>query len=82
MPDRFQAGHPLFGLVWINPERMSGEPCFYGTRVPVQNLFDYVDAGHTIDQFLDDFDGVSPEQAHKIVQLARRHVLDELRKAW
>src|SRR4051794_27893870 len=30
--DKIQPGHPLFGLVWINPKRVSGAPCFYGTR--------------------------------------------------
>ncbi len=32
-------------LVWVDPERMSGAPCFYGTRVPVKNLFDYLEGG-------------------------------------
>ena len=38
--DKVQPGHPLFGIVWINPRRVSGAPCFYGTRVPVKNLID------------------------------------------
>ncbi|MEK6703399.1 MAG: DUF433 domain-containing protein [Planctomycetota bacterium] len=46
----------------MNPDRMSGTPCFYGTRVPVQHLFDYLKAGHTLDAFLDDFPGVTREQ--------------------
>ena len=45
--DKIQPGHPLFGVVWINPNRVSGTPCFYRTRVPVQNLFDSL-AGHDI----------------------------------
>lgn len=57
--DAIQAGNPLFGIVWINPSRMSGTPCFYGTRVPVKHLFDYLKAGHTLDAFLDDFQGVT-----------------------
>jgi uncharacterized protein (DUF433 family) len=43
--DLIQSGHDLFGLIWINPERMRGAPCFYATRVPIQNLFDYVEGG-------------------------------------
>jgi hypothetical protein len=34
--DKIQPGHPLFGLIWINRNRVSGAPCFYGTRVPAR----------------------------------------------
>jgi hypothetical protein len=44
--DLIQQGHPLFGLVWINPDRVSGAPCFYGTRVPIKALFDCLGAGN------------------------------------
>lgn len=64
--DAIQPGAPLFGVVWINPERMSGAPCFYGTRVPVQNLFDYLRAGRTIDFFLEDFPGVTRQQVERL----------------
>jgi len=47
--DRIQPGHPLFGLIWINPLRVSGTPCFYGTRVPIKSLFDSIAAGETLD---------------------------------
>jgi hypothetical protein len=46
--DRIQPGHPLFGIIWINPKRVSGAPCFYGTRVPVKTLFDCLAAGGDI----------------------------------
>jgi uncharacterized protein (DUF433 family) len=49
-------------LVWTDPERMSGVPCFYGTRVPVKNLFDYLEGGQSLETFLNDFEGVSHEQ--------------------
>jgi uncharacterized protein (DUF433 family) len=42
---------------------MSGAPCFYGTRVPVKTLFDYLEGGQTLDDFLDGFPGGSREQA-------------------
>jgi uncharacterized protein (DUF433 family) len=54
-------GHPLFGVVWINPARMSGAPCFYGTRVPIKNLFDYLKGGDSLETFLEDFEGVKRE---------------------
>jgi len=79
--DLIQPGHPLFGLVWINRERLSGSPCFYGSRVPLQNLFDYVESGHTLDEFLDDFEGVTREQAAGVLALARQGLLAELPKA-
>jgi uncharacterized protein (DUF433 family) len=76
--DKIQPGHPLFGLIWINPARVSGTPCFYGTRVPVRNLFDALEAGETLEEFLDGFEGVTAEQATAVVSLAGDDLLDEL----
>ncbi|MGA2230320.1 MAG: DUF433 domain-containing protein [Tepidisphaeraceae bacterium] len=73
--DKIQPGHPLFGLIWINPNRVSGTPCFYGTRVPVKNLFDSLAAGESLDDFLDGFEGVSREQALAVLELAAQHLL-------
>ena len=42
-------------VVKIDPEIMSGTPCFNGTRVPIQNLMDYLEGGDSIDEFLEDF---------------------------
>ncbi len=76
--DLIQPGHPLFGVVWINRERVSGAPCFYATRVPVSTLFDCLAAGETLDEFLDDFEGVAREQAIAVLSLARSQLLNEL----
>jgi len=78
--DLIQPGHPLFGLVWINRDRVSGTPCFYATRVPIKTLFDSLAAGQTLEEFLDDFDGVSREQAEAMLELAGSHLLDDLPK--
>jgi uncharacterized protein (DUF433 family) len=78
--DLIQPGHRLFGIVWINRERLGGTPCFYGTRVPLKNLFDYVESGHTIGQFLQDFDGVTQEQATAVLESARTGLLADLPK--
>jgi len=78
--DKVQPGNPLFGIVWINPNRVSGTPCFYRTRVPVQNLFDSLAAGETLDDFLDGFEGVTREQATAVLTLAVRALLDQLPK--
>ena len=49
-------------IVVKDPEILGGIPVFRGTRVPVQNLIDYLTTGETIDAFLDDFPSVSREQ--------------------
>lgn len=76
--DLIQPGHPLFGLIWINRRRVSGEPCFYATRVPISTLFHCLGAGQTMEDFLDDFEGVTREQAEAILALAGTHLLSDL----
>ncbi|HEV8605152.1 MAG TPA: DUF433 domain-containing protein [Tepidisphaeraceae bacterium] len=76
--DLVPPGSELFGIIWINPQRLSGEPCFYGTRVPIKNLFDSLAAGESLEQFLDDFEGVGREQAEAVLDLAGTHLLAEL----
>jgi uncharacterized protein (DUF433 family) len=73
------ATDPLYGVVWVNPARMSGEPCFYGTRVPVKNLFDYLAGGDSLEVFLDAFEGVQREQATAVLNLAGEEFLERLR---
>ena len=41
--------------VWVDPDRMSGAPCFRGSRLPVQQLFDWLADGASLDEFIDDF---------------------------
>jgi uncharacterized protein (DUF433 family) len=50
-------------VVKIDPEIMSGTPCFAGTRVPVRALLDYLEGGETLDEFLDQYPTVSRKQA-------------------
>jgi uncharacterized protein (DUF433 family) len=76
--DKIQPGHPLFGIVWINRQRVSGTPCFFGTRVPIKTLFDCLAHGDTLDDFLDGFEGVDREQAEAAIELAASGLLDEL----
>ena len=59
-------------LIRIDLEIMHGTPCFAGTRVPVKNLFDYINAGSSLDEFLEDFPSVNREQAVAVLQLACR----------
>jgi uncharacterized protein (DUF433 family) len=61
----------LDSVVQIDPDILGGTPVFRGTRVPVKNLLDYLAAGDTLDQFLDDFPTVEREQAVAALELAR-----------
>lgn len=61
-------------LIWINPERLSGAPCFYKTRVPVDALFGNLEDGLTLDEFLDCFEGVTREQAVGVLELAHHSI--------
>jgi len=62
-----------------NPEIMSGEPVFRGTRVPFQALFDYLGHGNTLDDFLDDFLGVTREVAIAALEEARSALVATLK---
>lgn len=57
-------------VVHSDPEILGGIPVFVGTRVPVRNLIDYLEAGDSLDAFLDDFPAVSREQAIAALELA------------
>jgi uncharacterized protein (DUF433 family) len=59
------------GIVHSDPEIMSGTPVFVGTRVPLYNLFDYLEAGDSLDKFLASFPSVSREQAVAALELAK-----------
>jgi len=58
-------------IVHTDPEILAGEPVFVGTRVPLRNLFDYLEAGDSLDVFLDSFPDVSREQAVAALELAK-----------
>ena len=67
----------LYGQVSIDPEVMSGTPVFAGTRVPVQNLFDYLAGGDDLEEFLDDFPSVSKEAALAVLEMAKKSLTTE-----
>jgi uncharacterized protein (DUF433 family) len=64
-----------------DPEILSGTPVFVGTRVPVQSLFDYLEGGETLDDFIRQFPSVRREQAVAAIELARESVLARARPA-
>ena len=63
-------------VMWVDPDRVSGAACFNGTRVPVQNLLDYVEGGSTIEDFLHDFPSVSRLQVIRFLELAKEHLIE------
>jgi uncharacterized protein (DUF433 family) len=64
-------------LITSSPERMGGTPVFAGTRVPVQTLIDYLEAGDTLDAFLRDFPSVSREHCIAVLELAKAALLSK-----
>ena len=64
-------------LISSHPDRLGGEPCFAGTRVPVRALIDYVEGGHPLAEFLADFPAVSREHAIAVLELARQALLSQ-----
>ena len=63
-------------LVERNPKKMSGTPVFHGTRVPIKNLFDCIEDGETIDQFLEQYPTVTREQVNGVLELSKERLLD------
>ena len=62
-------------IVTVSPDVMSGTPVFCGTRVPVQNLVDYLKAGDSIDEFLDGFPTVTREQVIAFLDQANAQIV-------
>ncbi len=59
-------------LITIDPDILGGTPVFTGTRVPVESLFDHLEAGVPLDEFLDDFPSVNREQAVALLEAASK----------
>jgi uncharacterized protein (DUF433 family) len=63
-------------LVEVDREKMGGTPCFSGTRVPIKNLFDYLETGDSLETFLGYFPTVSREQAQGVLEASRELLLN------
>jgi len=59
-------------VINVDKEILGGTPVFDGTRVPIKNLFDYLESGENIDSFLEDFPGVEREQVQKLLHLSEK----------
>ena len=76
--EKIPASDPRSSTIWINPARVSGTACFAGTRVPLQVLWDHLEEGPSMDDFLDGFPGVTHEQATAVLQMALEKLLESL----
>ena len=68
-------------VVHRDPEILGGTPVFVGTRVPVRVLFDYLEAGDSLEIFLDEFPSVTREQAVAALELAREVIAPDAHPA-
>lgn len=71
---------PSQSVITQDPEILSGEPAFRGTRVPFQTLLDYLEGGDTLDEFLEQYPGVIREQAIAALEEAKALVLARFEK--
>ena len=68
-------------LIEVDPDKMSGVPCFTGTRVPVTHLIDYLEAGDSVDEFLNDFPTVTREQVLGVLEHMKERLLTDYETA-
>jgi uncharacterized protein (DUF433 family) len=64
-------------LIEVDPEKLGGAPVFFGTRVPIQNLFDCLEGGESLDDFLEQFPTVTRKQAQAAINLLGRKLVEE-----
>lgn len=67
----------VYGAVNIDPETMGGTPVFTGTRVPIQALFDYIETGETLEEFLENFPSVTRQHAIEVLEMASKTLSNE-----
>jgi uncharacterized protein (DUF433 family) len=66
-----------YGPINIDPEILGGTPVFIGTRVPIQTIFDYLEGGEDVNEFLDDFPSVSKAAALEVLEMAKKSMTTE-----
>jgi uncharacterized protein (DUF433 family) len=64
-------------IIEVDPEKLGGTPVFTGTRVPIQNFFDYIEGGDSLEVFLMDFPTVNREQALGLFELMKERLFAE-----
>jgi uncharacterized protein (DUF433 family) len=66
----------LHGIIHSNPEIMGGTPVFVGTRVPLENLIDYLEGGESVEDFLEAFPTVKREQVIAVIEAGKLKMLE------
>lgn len=64
-------------VIEIKSDKVSGTPVFSGTRVPIRNLFDYLEGGDSLHDFLEGFPPVTREQAIQVIEMAETSLIKE-----
>ena len=64
-------------IINIDPDLMAGTPVFRGTRVPIHSLFEYMENGYSMDEFLESFPTVRREQVISLLQLSESFALEK-----
>jgi uncharacterized protein (DUF433 family) len=77
--NRMPADSPWAKYVWVDSERVSGEPCFRDTRVPIRILFDHLRDG-PLEEFLDGVEDVTLEQVHGVMDLVADETIERLKR--
>lgn len=72
---------PRQAVIHSDPDILGGTPVFVGTRVPLRNLIDYLERGHSLDEFLDEFPSVTREQAVAALEAAHEALSASARPA-
>lgn len=70
------SGEDLRGIIHCDPEIMGGTPVFVSTRVPLQNLIDYLEGGESVEDFLEAFPTVSREQVIAVIEAGKLKMLE------
>lgn len=63
-------------IINIDPDILGGTPVFSGTRVPIKNLFDYLEAGKSIDEFVEDFDTIKKKQILELLEMSNKLLIN------
>lgn len=69
--------HSMDPIIHSDPEIVSGTPVFYGTRVPVQSLIDWLEADHPLSEWLDNFPTVTREQVIRFLSAGAQRLLQD-----
>ncbi len=65
----------LSDVIWVDPDRCGGHPCFKNTRIPVWILIDYLEAGRSIEDFVHEYPDLPREMAYAYVRLAHENLV-------